>query len=550
MISNPIISKELVSVLRSRTALALALVSVGVLSLLALAMWPAAGVNPIGTLYSRLFLTVILCGQLAVLGLFTPPFSATAITYERESNTWETLYYTLLRPDQILVGKLVGAVAFLLLLVALSLPVSATCFILGGVSPKEIWLAYLVLIMSGITFGLVGLTSSALLGSSLRALIVTYLSLLVLCGGAHMPIVLLPEWRDAQPVLHAIRCLSPFTAVVAITRDAFRSIGPGASAAAVVRYFAYSGILCSAMILTLLARIAMRPGPKIAKRKAAVDDASLGIRVLRRFIFVLDPRRRRRSMPLWINPILLLDLRTRAAGLSNLIRACFACFIFAIGLVILVAGTYGATRPDVIRLIALSFQMGLILLLGPSLTIASIAGEVEGHTFDSLRMTPLHSWTIFFGKFAGAVMLSFMLVVSSVPVFFAILFIQEAIELRFLVPMLTVTGVTLFFCLATGLFFSSMCRTTARAGAWAYGLMALVTVVSLLGLVLQDRVSETMAKFILAFNPIVTVVGAVAVEQLVKFGRWQNNVWALGTISVVLFIATIYRLRHVAGPTA
>jgi len=245
----------------------------------------------------------------------------------------------------------------------------------------------------------------------------------------------------------------------------------------------------------------------------------------------------------------MLDLRTRAAGLSNLVRACFACLIFAMGLVILVAGTYGATRADTIRLIALSFQIGLIALLGPSLTIAAIAGEVEARTLDSLRMTPLRPWTIFAGKFGGAAMLSLMLIVSSVPVFFAILYIQGAIEWQFLSAMFAVTAVTVLFALSAGLFFSSVCRTTAHAGAWAYGLMALVTVGSLLGLVLQERLSQGAARFIVAFNPIITVVGAVAAERFAEFGRWQNNAWALGTVSVVLILATLYRIHRVAGPT-
>jgi len=550
MMANPIVTKELVSVLRSRAALVLALVSVGALSILALAMWPEAGVNPVGSLHSRLFLTVILSGQLLMLALFTPPFSATAITYERESNTWEMLYHSMLRPDHILVGKLIGAVAFLLLLVAFSLPVGAICFLLGGVSPREMLQAYLVLIMSGVTFGLIGLTCSALLPNSFTSLIATYLSLLVVCGGVHMPILLLPEWREAQPVLHAVRCLSPFTALVAITRDAYRSMGSDASVGAVVRYFSYSALLCSMMIAVLLVRIARRPRPKVARRKSVVDEKTpLAVRVLRRILFVIDPRRRRRSISLWMNPVFILDLRTRSAGISNLLRASFACLIFAIGLVMLVSGTYGATRPDVIRLIALSFQIGLIALIGPSLTIGAIAGEVEGRTFDSLRMTPLHSWTIFFGKFGAGAMLSIMLIVASVPVFFAILYIQGALELRYLIAMFATTCVTVVFALSVGLFFSSTCRTTARAAAWAYGLMSLVTVGTLLGVVLRERLSDGLVRFILAFNPIVTVVGAVTLETFAEFGRWQSNVLALGALSAALIIATIYRLYRSAGPT-
>ena len=549
MIGNPIVTKELVSVLRARGALILALVSVGALSALALAMWPASGVNPAGSLYSRLFLTVILCGQLIMLALFTPPFSSTSITHEREENTWEMLHFSLLRSDHILIGKLIGAVAFLLILVVFSLPVGGSCFLLGGVSPKEMFLSYLVLVTAGVTFGLIGLTCSSLLPSSFLSLVVTYIILLVLCGGVHMPILLLPNLGDAQPLLHSIRCLSPFSALVAIGWDAFRAMGADASAGAVARYFVYSGVLCGTLIAILLVRIAMRPEPIIARRREVVDKSSpVSVRILRRIMFVIDPRRRRRSIPLWMNPVLMLDLRTRAAGISNLVRACFGCLIFAIGLVLVVCGTWGTADADLVRLIALAFQVGLIALIGPSLTIAAVAGEVESKTWDSLRMTPMRPWTIFFGKFIGATALSSMLVVASVPVFVAILYIQEAIQIRLLVAMFAVTFSMILFTLSSGLFFSTMCRTTARAAAWAYGLMALVTVGSLLGVVLRERLSDAAARIILAFNPIVTVVGEVSVEKFAEFGRWQNNAWALGSISVVLIIGTLIRLHRLAGP--
>jgi len=549
MIDNPIISKELVSVLRSRTALVLTLVAVGALSLLALAMWPASGINPTGALYSRLFLTVILCGQLIMLALFTPPFSATSITHERESNTWELLYYSLLRPRHILVGKLVGAVAFLLILNILSLPAGGACLLMGGVSAREMFQAYLVLLVAGITFGLVGLTCSALMRSSFASLVATYIILLVLCGGVQMPIMLLPNLVPAQPTLHALRCLSPFSALVAIGWDAFRTVGSDASAGVVTRYFTYSGLLCVLMVAILLIRIARRPRPAIARRKGVVDkDTAMSMRVMRRLFFVIDPRRRRRPIPLWLNPVLMLDLRTRAAGVSNLLRACFVCLIFAIGLVLIVCGTWGTTDADLIRLIALAFQIGLIALIGPSLTIAAIAGETEGHTWDQLRMTPMRPWTIFFGKFFGAVGLSTMLLMASAPVFLAILFIQEAIEIRYLTAMFATTVTMIFFTLAAGFFFSARCRTTARAAAWAYGLMAFVTVGSLLGVVLRERLSDTLARFILAFNPIVTVVGTVSDTRFAEFGRWQNNAWALGSVSILLIIATLVRLHKIAGP--
>jgi ABC-type transport system involved in multi-copper enzyme maturation permease subunit len=560
MIGNPIITKELVSALRSRGAVVLAVVFVAVLSLLALAIWPRSGINPTGALLSRLFFAVILVAQLAMLGLFSPPFSATSITGEREQNTWEMLYYSLLRPDEILVGKLVGAVAFLLVLVALSLPVGASCFLLGGVSPAEMFRAYLVLLMAGLTFGLVGLTCSALLRSSFSSLIVTYLALLALCGGTHMPMLLLPEWRAGQAALHAARCLSPFSALVAITHSsAFASMPGNAAQGVVARYFSYSAMLAAVCALVLLVRIAMRPERRVPKRKSVIDEATpLATRIMRRVFFLIDPRRRHGSIASWVNPVFVLDLRTRTAGIGNLLRATFACFIFAFGLVIMVSGTWGAARPDVIRLIALSFQMGLIALIGPSLTVGAVASEIEARTFDHLRMTPLRPWTIFWGKFMAAATLSLMLVVASAPVVLAIQCIQQTDERNLLKAMLanpghlkamfSIIAAMILFTLSSGLFFSSMCRTTARAAAWAYGLVSFVVVGSLLGLVLRDRLSEPLMRLILAFNPIVAVVGSVSEQQFAEFGRWQNNVLALGVLSAALIVGAILRLHRAAGP--
>jgi ABC-type transport system involved in multi-copper enzyme maturation permease subunit len=279
---------------------------------------------------------------------------------------------------------------------------------------------------------------------------------------------------------------------------------------------------------------------------------------MRRIFFVIDPRRQRRSISLWINPVFILDLRTRTAGIANLLRGAFGCLILSFGLVLVVSGTWGATEPDTIRVIALSFQIGLIALIGPSLTIGAIASEVEARTFDSLRMTPLRAWTIFIGKFGAAAMLSIMLVLASVPVFFALRYIEQVNETnalramfgqpQSLIAMFAVTCSTLVFALADGLFFSSICRTTARAGAWAYGLMAAVTTASLLGWVLRERLSEGTASFVLAFNPIVTAIGSVSDTRFVEYGHWQHNAWALGTLSALLIAGTAYRLRRSAGP--
>ena len=70
-----------------------------------------------------------------------------------------------------------------------------------------------------------------------------------------------------------------------------------------------------------------------------------------------------------------------------------------------------------------------------------------------------------------------------------------------------------------------------------------------LRLVVRERLSDALARAILALNPIVTVVGCVAQSRFREYGDWQRNVFALGALSLVLIVATIIRLHRIVGPT-
>jgi len=615
MLENPIVKKELLTVLRSRGAVVLALVFVASLSLLGFMMWPRAGLNPLGALHSRVFFTVVTVGQLLLLGLFIPPFAATTISHEREINTYDMLYFTPLGPLAILFGKAAGAVGFLLVLVLLSMPVTAVCFLLGGVRPGDLAWVYLIIITAGVVFALIGMMFSSLFQKSFGAIVATYVTFLVLCGGVHMPMLLLPKWTmrsgaliwgypiiigiavahvllrlmsssefqrslgtivaayvavlvlfsgvhgtvllfSEYNVIHLLRCTSPFTAIVAKTRDCFRDMGAGASQAALRYFFTVSGVLALWALAVSFAKVARMPATRPMKRQRVVDKTTgLGVRVLRRAFFLIDPRRRRRVIGSVINPVMILDLRTHAAGLSNVIRASAFCFIFGLVLVLLVCGTFGDASVDRIRLIAIGFQLGLIGLIGPSLTVGAISSDVESRRFDALRMTLLRPWTFLLGKIEAAMVFSLMLVLAAVPIFFAILWIEERFRIHYLVVMLSVSLALIVATASAGLFFSSICRRTAHAAAWTYGLVALLFVGSLVGLVLGDRLSPGLATAVVGLNPVVTVVSQVSTSMFVadKFLKtgllWQTNLWWLCGLSVVFMAGTTYRLHRLFGAT-
>ncbi|MDO8363524.1 MAG: ABC transporter permease [Actinomycetota bacterium] len=75
----------------------------------------------------------VLFVMLALVLFFVPGLTAGAIAGERERQTLLPLQVTLLRPSSILVGKVLAAMSFLVLLLVASLPVMMVAYLLGGI---------------------------------------------------------------------------------------------------------------------------------------------------------------------------------------------------------------------------------------------------------------------------------------------------------------------------------------------------------------------------------------------------------------------------------
>ena len=71
--------------------------------------------------------------MLMLILFFIPGLTAGAIAGERERQTLLPLQVTLLRPRNVLVGKILSAIAFLALLIVASLPIMVVAYLLGGI---------------------------------------------------------------------------------------------------------------------------------------------------------------------------------------------------------------------------------------------------------------------------------------------------------------------------------------------------------------------------------------------------------------------------------
>ncbi len=86
------------SILRSTKTFCLVTIYMATLCLLVLAVWPKEGIYSFAEGASQSILTIVAMGQLILVTLFTPAFTATAIVYEKENQSFDMLFATLLPP--------------------------------------------------------------------------------------------------------------------------------------------------------------------------------------------------------------------------------------------------------------------------------------------------------------------------------------------------------------------------------------------------------------------------------------------------------------------
>lgn len=109
------------------------------------------------------------------LVLFTAPgLTAGSISAEREKQTLPILLTTSQSSFQIISGKLLSSVAFLLLLIVAGLPVYSLVFLFGGISPWDFVRILLFLFVTLLAIGSIGVMFSTLIRRTIVSMIATY----------------------------------------------------------------------------------------------------------------------------------------------------------------------------------------------------------------------------------------------------------------------------------------------------------------------------------------------------------------------------------------
>jgi len=101
-------------------------------------------------------------GQLVVLFLIAPGIAASAVSAEREHGTLDLLFLTRQTTFALVIGKFLGAVTQMLVVIISGLPVIAVVFFYGGVSPAEMAKGYLTILAVSLFYASLGFLASCL----------------------------------------------------------------------------------------------------------------------------------------------------------------------------------------------------------------------------------------------------------------------------------------------------------------------------------------------------------------------------------------------------
>jgi ABC-type transport system involved in multi-copper enzyme maturation permease subunit len=182
VLENPVLQRELIVNLRTARAFILLFLYNALLGTVVVLAWPRERQldltsNPQA---AKDLVDLFFLGQYVLASLMAPSFAAGAITGEKERKTYEMLLASPLRPAAIVLGKLFASLAHLAILIFSSLPIVMLCLPLGGVSIYEVLVAYLALLISIVTFGMISMACSSFFQRTASSLVVSYLLILPL----------------------------------------------------------------------------------------------------------------------------------------------------------------------------------------------------------------------------------------------------------------------------------------------------------------------------------------------------------------------------------
>ncbi len=230
---NPVLLKELRSRMRGARAFVVLTAFLLVLAVFTLLLYAVVrqgvGSDPLNagrTIGKALFLGVATVALVQVM-IIVPAQSAGAIAGEKERETYDLLLATVLPAWKIVLGKLLAALAYAVLLIVAVVPFMALAFLFGGVTGTELLIALLGLLATALLYGSAGILWSVVSRRTITATVLTQATNVLMLLGLPFLIFVFgslflfrtpqaPSWFATYPFIYGtgwLLALHPFIAL-------------------------------------------------------------------------------------------------------------------------------------------------------------------------------------------------------------------------------------------------------------------------------------------------------------------------------------------------
>ncbi|MEO2032748.1 MAG: ABC transporter, partial [Planctomycetaceae bacterium] len=470
----------------------------------------------------------------------------------RQQKTLVLLLNSPLSASKIYFGKLAATLGFVLVLIALSIPASAACHAMGGISlTRQLIPLYGVLAVLAVELGAVGLWVSSQSRSSDSALRLTYGCVLTLVVFSMVPHFLLQGSESAFAGAAAkLRFVSPLPAVMELLghRDVGqRAVGPPEAAA--LYYVGFAMLTVCSLAAATIRRLGFRMLDQPRSQGVITEQRPGSQRFFRRLAFIVDPQRRKSEIGMLANPVMIKEFRSRQFGrLHWLLRLVAGCAMVSLALTWITTLGSADWGVETIGAIIVVLQVALIVLLTPSLAAGLISGEHESGGWKLLRMTPMSAGVILRGKLLSVCWTMLLILCATLPGYIVMVWINPLVkeQVRQVVICLVLTAV---FSILLSTTVSSCFRRSAVATATSYVLLSLICVGTLLVWLGRDApFGHSTVEVALMINPLAAALSIINTPGFGEYNLLPANWWILGTLCVVLTGVLTIRVRQLLTP--
>ncbi|MEI6540075.1 MAG: ABC transporter permease subunit, partial [Planctomycetota bacterium] len=465
--------------------------------------------------------------------------------------TLELLLNSPLSRASIYFGKAGAMLGFVVLLLFATLPAMACCFLMGGLTLTKVLGLYGFLLLVCTQLVVIGILVGTFCRSTEAALRWSY--------GLTFAVTIVPTFPDFfmkgddSPIARGagwLKLVSPVPSLMQmLDQGSVGGSGLVENRPVLFWYLVFTGLSIVAGSVVCVMRLSHGLIDRSRSQGSITDEQSLGIRTARRVLYLVDPQRRSKGIPLFLNPVMIKEFRCRQFGrLHWLLRLIAGCAVLSLMLTLASAGGAESRGVHFTGAIIIVLQVALIVLLTPGLAASMIAGEMESGSWNLLRVTPMSAGRILTGKLTSVVLTLALLLFATLPGYAVIMLIQPNLQaqVRQVIVSLILAALLSMLISAT---VSSFFRSTAVATTVAYGILISLFAGTLLVWVNLDApFGHSLVENTLRLNPLAAALSAIEAKGFQTFNLIPSAWWISSMLSLVLLIVLYFRVRRLSQP--